>query len=669
MTAGQGLLIDKNKSANLGASSVYESFKQQYGASKAWKYAWKRNPKEACSKSSGSLCSSNSDKLSESYFQLLMATSPAIFNARDPSYTGGIDVMKPPKDQKPCTTCVGFAAISAAETAVAVVLQKSVKTISLSVQDLQFCSSGAPSSCRTGWRLEPALDELQNRRNISSDYCLPYAPDVTLDKTRADLCRKQCSESDPDASTGHFSYVPISEQWHAQRHIRYFGNIITPFDLTKEFRDFFSNPANKNKVYKPGPTTQFEEGHAVVLVGYNNDEEYWVVKNSWGPDWADGGFFKVAYGTSGILTGSPAFGVTWEPASPLSGPITVEVDATNDACKIYVVQQGDYISKVAKMFSLKLEALLLDNQLVILNLDEPLEGKRLRLCSVPANVTLNIKPTALPPSSKASNATKCVASKKAFILKQGMTESQYKDEYTKAKQQGVRVATVSGYDIDGKAYYAALFIGKPAANLDHVWSQTYEAHQAHTNDMNNKSFCPSWLSAFTLDDQDYYNTLWEKAANGCPPNWAIHDRAIGIDHMEEIHKDNRNAGYRPFWVTGFGSTEHKFATIWKKERTWEAWAMMFNMRAADLQGQIDGFLAQGLQPVLINGYGIKGVSWYVAIFETIGDDGTKNIYRFGMTEPEYQSYQDQQTCAGYTPVHISAWTVGDQIRFAAIWKK
>eukprot|EP00877_Chromochloris_zofingiensis_P004388 jgi/Chrzof1/13950/Cz08g19040.t1 len=389
LAAGQGLQIDDIKSTNLGASSVYQSFKKQYGDSKAWKYAWKMSPKEACSKSSGSLCSSNSNELSESYFKLLMATSPAIFSNRDPSYTGGVDVVKPPKDQKPCKACVGFAAISAAETAVAVVLAKSARNISLSVQDLQFCSSGAPGTCGTGWELEPALKELRNRE-ILSDYCLPYAPDVRQQKSRDDLCQTQCSKSDPDASKGRFSYTPITDQWHAQRHIRDFGNVLTPFYLSKGFRDFFNNPANKNKVYKPGPNTQFEEGHAVVLVGYNNDEEYWVVKNTWGPDWADGGFCKVAYGASGILVGIKAFGVMWEPASLSRTKISVDVDATNPACKIYVAQKGDYISKVAKIANIELEALLLDNQQVILDLDEPLEGKRLRLCNVPASKYIHL---------------------------------------------------------------------------------------------------------------------------------------------------------------------------------------------------------------------------------------------------------------------------------------
>jgi C1A family cysteine protease len=36
-------------------------------------------------------------------------------------------------------------------------------------------------------------------------------------------------------------------------------------------------------------------GHAVLLVGYNDDGRYFIVKNSWGPDWGEGGFFRIAY--------------------------------------------------------------------------------------------------------------------------------------------------------------------------------------------------------------------------------------------------------------------------------------------------------------------------------------------------------------------------------------
>ena len=40
-------------------------------------------------------------------------------------------------------------------------------------------------------------------------------------------------------------------------------------------------------------------GHAIKLLGWGteNGVDYWLVANSWNPDWGDNGFFKIRRGT------------------------------------------------------------------------------------------------------------------------------------------------------------------------------------------------------------------------------------------------------------------------------------------------------------------------------------------------------------------------------------
>jgi cathepsin L len=41
-------------------------------------------------------------------------------------------------------------------------------------------------------------------------------------------------------------------------------------------------------------------GHAVVIVGWSDTKKAWLIKNSWGTDWGDGGFGYIGYTSNRI---------------------------------------------------------------------------------------------------------------------------------------------------------------------------------------------------------------------------------------------------------------------------------------------------------------------------------------------------------------------------------
>ena len=51
-------------------------------------------------------------------------------------------------------------------------------------------------------------------------------------------------------------------------------------------------------VYMPSAGARFIAAHAVTLVGWGTDGgiPYWTCQNSWGSDWGEGGFFRIAQG-------------------------------------------------------------------------------------------------------------------------------------------------------------------------------------------------------------------------------------------------------------------------------------------------------------------------------------------------------------------------------------
>ncbi|HEY1462018.1 MAG TPA: C1 family peptidase [Terriglobales bacterium] len=53
--------------------------------------------------------------------------------------------------------------------------------------------------------------------------------------------------------------------------------------------------ANSGQASMPQPGEQVVGGHAVCAIGYDDKNQWFIVRNSWGPDWGMSGYFTLPY--------------------------------------------------------------------------------------------------------------------------------------------------------------------------------------------------------------------------------------------------------------------------------------------------------------------------------------------------------------------------------------
>ena len=208
--------------------------------------------------------------------------APDAFDWRDKG------VVSPVKDQGSCGSCWSFATVANLEGLYA---QKKGVIKTFSEQFLVDCDT-EDSGCNGGL-MELAFEWLKQNGGFMYEEDYPYA-------NKKGTCKQDSSKFVDMKVTG---YVKLGDT----------GETFAPVD-EGEMKEF---------LYQTGPlaialnanTLQFYSGgivdsaswicstsginHAVTLVGYGTDsKDYWIVKNSWGKNWGENGYFRIARGKS-----------------------------------------------------------------------------------------------------------------------------------------------------------------------------------------------------------------------------------------------------------------------------------------------------------------------------------------------------------------------------------
>jgi hypothetical protein len=239
--------------------------------------------------------------------------------------------VTPVRDQGACGSCWAFATAAAMESRYLISSNRPGLDLNLSEQVLVSCSGAG--NCNGGY-ISYASDYLRNT-GLPLEPCYPY---LAANGTCATACANWQAAG---YRISGWRYVTTSTATVSalKTALTTYGPLVTTMVV---YSDFY---AYNSGVYSRTATTR-EGGHAVLLVGYDDTNQCFIVKNSWGTGWGESGFFRIAYTELDTETGFGLFTIAFDAASA--------VDSTPPAGSV-LINSGASVSSSTSV-SLRLSA-------------------------------------------------------------------------------------------------------------------------------------------------------------------------------------------------------------------------------------------------------------------------------------------------------------------------
>jgi cathepsin C len=234
--------------------------------------------------------------------ELRLAASqlPDSFDWRD---RDGEDFVSPIRNQGQCGSCYAFASMAMMESRLRVLTNNSLQVV-LSPQDVVGCSEYS-QGCEGGFPYLIAGKYAQDFGAVEES-CFPYTG-----KDSDCISETSCTRY---YGTDYYyigGYYGACNEPQMRLELVKNGPIAVSFEVLNDFMNY------KGGIYRhTGLTDGFNPweitNHAVLVVGYGSEGgvPFWIVKNSWGEDWGEEGYFRIIRGVDEVGIESMALATT-----------------------------------------------------------------------------------------------------------------------------------------------------------------------------------------------------------------------------------------------------------------------------------------------------------------------------------------------------------------------
>jgi hypothetical protein len=214
------------------------------------------------------------------------------------------------KHQGSCGSCWAFSTTSAFEAAIMIAEDRPDLRLDLSEQTMVTGCSNA-GDCTNGDSYVACRYMFE--QGIPSEECDPYTaedePCIQCSWVKSDL--RKAYEYQRVTQTGDYKdyakIIAALQKHPVSTHVATWDN---GFD------------AYTGGIFSYEGDEAFLSDHAVCLVGFSEEQDYWKLKNSWGDDWGEQGFMRCRRG-QGHRLGEYACEVDYYPLSVDAGPDTI----------------------------------------------------------------------------------------------------------------------------------------------------------------------------------------------------------------------------------------------------------------------------------------------------------------------------------------------------------
>lgn len=202
-------------------------------------------------------------------------------------------IITPIRNQGGCGGCWAFAMTAAFETSVLMKNGGDATALDLSETQILTCVGTVPGRCGGGIQADAVgyMKDHYIATESESSFAFPAVNTLTCNNSATTSTLYRASEGGWVSGS---IFLPSPATQQIKQAICRYGSVAACINATDNFKAYSSG------VYDLNDNSTVFPNHVIQIIGWDDDQQAWLIKNSWGTGWGIGGFGWVRYGTNVI---------------------------------------------------------------------------------------------------------------------------------------------------------------------------------------------------------------------------------------------------------------------------------------------------------------------------------------------------------------------------------